>query len=142
MIKGIKALAKRRAIFAVLLALTIFGVVYGFAATLNVGANALSAGNAAVASCQATGTPTGTYALAYDATLPGYKVSSVTVTGMDPLCNGKTVSVTLTGAANASLATGSAVYNSAGASTTVAIASLVGTPNATGVTGVSVAVNG
>jgi hypothetical protein len=142
MIKGIKALAKRRAIFAVLLALTIFGVVYGFAATLNVGANALSAGNAAVASCQATGTPTGTYALAYDPALPGYKVSGVTVTGMDPLCNGKTVSVTLTGALNASLATGSAVYSSAGSSTTVAIPSLVGTPNATGVTGVSVAVNG
>ena len=123
--QGLKALAKRRAIFAILLALTIFGAVYGFAATLNVGANALSAGNAAVASCQATGTPTGTYALAYDATLPGYKVSSVTVTGMDPLCNGKTVSVTLTGAANRIVRDrGSAVYSSAGASTTVAIASL------------------
>jgi hypothetical protein len=142
MTKSIKTLAKRRALFAILLALTIFGAVYGFAATLNVGANALSAGNAAVASCQASGSPTGTYALTYDPTLPGYKVSSVSVTGMDPACNGKTVSVTLTGAANASLASGNAVYNSAGASTTVAITSLVGTPNATGVTGVSVAVNG
>jgi hypothetical protein len=142
MTKALKTLAKRRAIFAILLALTIFGAVYGFAATLNVGANALSAGNAAVASCESTGTPTGTYALAYDSTLPGYKVSSVTVTGMDPACNGKTVSVTLTGASNASLASGSAVYSSTGSNTTVSIPSLVGTPNATGVTGVSVAVNG
>ena len=142
MTKSIKALAKRRTLFAVLLALTIFGAVYGFAATLNVGTNTLSAGNATVASCQASGTPTGTYALAYDSTIPGYKVSGVTVTGMDPLCNGKTVSVTLTGAANASLASGNAVYSSAGSSTTVAIGSLSATPNATSVTGVAVAVNG
>jgi hypothetical protein len=142
MTKAIKALAKRRTLFAVVLALTIFGTVYGFAASLNVGANALSAGNAAVASCQASGTPTGTYALTYDSTIPGYKVTGVTVTGMDPGCNGKTVSVTLTGAANASLASGSAVYSSAGASTTVAIGALSANPNATSLTGVSVAVNG
>ncbi len=138
----IKALAKRRTLFSVVLALTIFGAVYGFAATLNVGANALSAGNATVASCQASGTPTGTYSLTYDATIPGYKVSSVTVTGMDPNCNGKTVSITLTGTGNTSLASGNAVYSSAGANTSVAIGSLSATPNATGVTGVAVAVNG
>jgi hypothetical protein len=137
----LKTVAKRRTILAVLLALTIFGTVYGFAATLNVGANALSAGNATVASCQATGTPTGTYTVSYDAVL-GYKVTGVTVTGMDPLCNGKTVSVTLTGAGAVSIASGSAVYSSAGASTTVAIAGLTGTPAANTVTGVSVAVNG
>src|SRR3954470_19597201 len=142
MSKTFKALAQKKTLFALLLALTIFGAVYGFAATLNVGANALSAGNAAVASCQASGTPTGTYALTYDSTIPGYKVSGVTVTGMDPLCNGKTVSVTLTGTGNASLASGNAVYSSAGASTTVAIGALSATPNATTVTGVSVAVNG
>ena len=81
--KAIKALAKKRTLFALVLALTIFGAVYGFAATLNVGTNTLSAGNATVASCQATGTPTGTYTVAYDSTLPGYKVAGVTVTGLD-----------------------------------------------------------
>src|SRR3954453_18753714 len=121
MTKSIKTLAKKRTLFALLLALTIFGAVYGFAATLNVGANALSAGNAAVASCQSSGTPTGTYALTYDSTIPGYKVSGVTVTGMDPLCNGKTVSVTLTGTGNASLASGNGGYSSAGASTKIPI---------------------
>jgi hypothetical protein len=142
MSKAIKGLAKKRTVFALLLALTIFGAVYGFAATLNLGTNELSAGNASVASCQASGTPTGTYTVAYDSTIPGYKVSGVNVTGMDPGCNGKTVSVTLTGAASASLANGTATYSSAGANTTVAISSLSATPAAALVTGVSVAVNG
>ena len=90
MIKAAKALTRRRTLFAVVLAITIFGAVYGFAATLNVGSNTLSAGNVAVASCQATGTPTGTYTTAYDSTIPGYKVASVIVTGLDNTnCSGK-----------------------------------------------------
>ena len=141
MSNSIKALARKRTLFATLLALTIFGAVYGFAATLSVGANTLSAGNASVASCQATGTPTGTYTVAYDSTIPGYKVSQVTVTGMDPACNGKTVSVTLTGAANASLGAGSVAYSSAGANTTAVVSSLP-IVTAANVTGVSVAING
>jgi hypothetical protein len=140
--KGLKGIARKRTLFASLIALTIFGAVYGFAATLNVGTNTLSAGNATVASCQLTGTPTGTYTVAYDATIPGYKVATVTVTGMDPNCNGKTVAITLTGASSVSLASGSAVYSSASSNTTVAIPSLSANPAASLVTGVSVAVNG
>ena len=135
----IKTLAKRRTLFAVVLALTIFGAVYGFAATLNVGANTLSAGNASVASCQATGTPTGTYTVAYDSTLGGYKVGGVTVTGLDAGCATKAISVTLTGAANANLNTIAGVVPAGGGS-------LALTPGATvaaaSVTGVSVAING
>ena len=86
MSKSLKSLAKKKTLFALVLALTIFGAVYGFAATLNVGTNQLSAGNATVASCQASGTPTGTYSVAYDSTLPGYKVSGVTVTSLDAGC--------------------------------------------------------
>ena len=140
--KALNGRAKRRMLFASLLALTIFGAVYGFAATLNVDTNSLSAGNATVASCQASGTPTGTYTVVYDSTVPGYKVGGVTVTGMDPGCNGKTVSVTLTGAVSASLANGSATYSSTGSNTTVVIPSLSANPSAASVTGVSVAVNG
>ena len=135
----IKTLAKRRTLFAVVLALTIFGAVYGFAATLNVGANTLSAGNASVASCQATGSPTGTYTVAYDSTLGGYKVGGVTVTGLDAGCATKAISVTLTGAANANLNTIAGVVPAGGGS-------LALTPGATvaaaSVTGVSVAING
>ena len=138
----IKELARKRTVIVVVLALMLFGAVYGFAATLNVSAAQLSAGNASVGSCQAIGSPTGTYTIAYDASVPGYKVSGVTVTGMDPACDGKTVAVTLTGTANASIASGSAVYSSAGANTQVNVSSLVGTPTASSVLGVSVAVNG
>jgi len=139
MIKAAKALAKRRTLFAVVLAVTIFGAVYGFAATLNVGSNTLSAGNVAVASCQVTGTPTGTYTTAYDSTIPGYKVASVIVTGLDNTnCNGKAISVTLTGAANANLATIAGTVPASGNLTLTPGSSI----SAAAVTGVSVAING
>jgi hypothetical protein len=102
MIKATKALAKRRTLFAVVLALTIFGAVYGFAATLGVASNNLSAGNTTVASCE-TGSVTGTYTTAYDSTLPGFKVASVVVNGVSAPCATKTVSVTLTDSSNAAL---------------------------------------
>jgi hypothetical protein len=133
----IKALAQKKTLFAFVLALTIFGAVYGFAATLNVGSNQLSAGNASVASCQASGTPTGTYTVAYDATITSYAVSGVTVTGIDVGCNGKTLSATLTGTGGTSLGT---------VSGTISGTSLALTPaahlDAKNVTGISVAING
>jgi len=139
MTKAIKGLAKRRTVFALLLALAIFGAVYGFAATLNVGTNALSAGNATVASCQQTGTPTGTYTTTYNSTIPGYQVASVVVTGLDDTnCNGKAISVTLTGAANANLATITGTVPSSG-NLTLTPGSTV---SAAAVTGVSVAIAG
>jgi len=133
-------LIKRKTLLALVLALTIFGAVYGFAATLSVGANSLSAGNASVASCQQSGTPTGTYSVAYDTTTAAYKVSGVTVTGLDNTnCSGKTVSVTLTGTS------GTAILGST-MTGTVSAATLALTPGTTiaasSVTGVSVAING
>jgi hypothetical protein len=142
MSKLFKSLLKRKTVFAVVLALTIFGAVYGFAATLNVGANTLSAGNASVASCQVTGTPTGTYTVAYDPTAgtTAYKVGTVVVTGLDATnCLNKSVSVTLTGT-NGTTILGSTMTG------TVATSTLTLTPGtsipAASVTGVSVAING
>jgi hypothetical protein len=140
MSKALKALAKRRTLFAAVLALTIFGAVYGFAATLPVGSNTLSAGNIAVASCQSLSTtPTGTYTTAYEPAISGYKVATVIVTGIDDTnCNGKAISVTLTGASSANL--GSIT------GTVPATGNLTLTPgtniSAAAVTGVSVAING
>lgn len=137
MSKTIKKFAQKKALFAFVLALTIFGAVYGFAATLNVGTNQLSAGNAAVASCQASGTPTGTYAVAYNATISGYAVSTVTVTGIDVNCNGKTLSATLTGTGGTSLGSVSGTI----AGTSLAL-SAPANLDAKSVTGISVAING
>ena len=135
----IKAITSKRTLVASILALTIFGAVYGFAATLNVGTNTLSAGNATVASCQQTGTPTGTYTTSYNSTIPGYAVASVIVTGLDNTnCNGKAISVTLTGAGNTSLATFSGTVPASG-NLTLTPGSVV---SAAGVLGVSVALNG
>lgn len=137
--KTMKALTQKKTLFAFVLALTIFGAVYGFAATLNVGTNTLSAGNATVASCQASGTPTGTYAVAYDSTLPGYKVSGVTVTGLDTNCAGKAISVTLTGTGNSNLGTVTGTVPVGGGSLAMTPS---GSISAAGVTGLSVAING
>jgi hypothetical protein len=137
MSKSLKALMKKKTLFAFVLALTIFGAVYGFAATLNLSTNQLSAGNATVASCQASGSPTGTYAVAYDSTLIGYAVSTITVTGIDAGCAGKTVSVTLTGASAVALGSISGV--AAGTSLTLTPPAHL---DAKSVIGVSVAING
>ena len=139
MTKALKALTQRKTLFALVLALTIFGAVYGFAATLNVGTNELSAGNATVASCQASGTPTGTYSVAYDSSITGYKVSGVTVTGIDAGCASKTVSVTLTGSGGASLGAVSGTAPAGGGSLAMTPGSVI---SAASVTGLSVAING
>jgi hypothetical protein len=140
MIKATKALAKRRTLFAVVLSLTIFGAVYGFAATLNVGSNSLSAGNVGVASCQVTGTPTGTYTTAYDTATTGYKVATVVVTGLDNTnCSGKAISVSLTSSS------GGTVLGTLTGTVPVS-GNLTLTPGSTisaaAVTGISVAING
>ena len=140
MTKLLSNLIKRKTLFALVLALTIFGAVYGFAATLNVGANTLSAGNASVASCQQTGTPTGTYNIAYDTTSAAYKVSSVVVTGLDATnCSGKTVSVQLTNTAGTTLVGTQMTGTVSGASLTLTPASTIA---ASAVGGVAVAING
>jgi hypothetical protein len=134
----IKTLAAKKTLFALVLALTIFGAVYGFAATLNVGTNQLSAGNATVASCQTT-TPTTSYTVAYDSTLGAYKVGTVTVTGFDAPCATKNASVTLTGAANANLITLTGAVPAVGTPLVLTPGSTI---SAALVTGLSVAVNG
>jgi len=137
--KVLTNLIKRKTLFAFVLALTIFGAVYGFAATLSVGANQLSAGNATVAACQ-TGQAVGTYGIAYDPTLGGYKVSTVTVTGLDSAnCGGKAISVTLTGLSNTNLATLTGLVPTTGSTLPLTPS---GTIDAQSVTGVSIAING
>ncbi len=138
MSKSFKALMKKKTLFAFVLALTIFGAVYGFAATLNLNTNQLSAGNATVASCQAT-TPVASYAVAYDSTLVGYKVGTITVTSLDAACASKAISVTLTGAAGANLNTITGVVPVGGGIQTLTPGATV---SAALVTGISVAVNG
>ena len=130
-------LRQRKMLFAAMLALTIFGAVYGFAASLNVTSNKLSAGNATVASCQST-SPTSSYDIAYDSTLGGYKVSDVVVSGIASTCNSLPISVTLTGASSANLA---ALSGSTGTTGSVTLTPS-STVDASLLQGISVAING
>jgi hypothetical protein len=107
----IKQMAKQRFLLALVIGLTVFGAVFAFAATLNVGSTALSAGNATVSSCDSDGV-NATYTLAYDAAIPGYKVANVVVNGINAGCAGKSVTVNLTDGANASLASSTKTFAS------------------------------
>jgi hypothetical protein len=135
----LRALARQRALLAVLLALGSFGAIYGFAATLGAGASPLGAGSASVATCQAAGTATGAYTIAYDSMLGGYRVSGITVNNLAAGCAAKAVSVTLTGAANAVLGTIAGVVPAGGGSLALSPGATVA---AASITGVSVAISG
>src|SRR5688572_11916526 len=96
--------AKKRLIFGVLFGLTIFGAVAGSAASLGgITSQGLGADATIVAACDTDGVGT-TYTTAYNTTgSAGYKVATVTVTGLNDACDGDTIEVNLTGAADASL---------------------------------------
>lgn len=96
----------KRTALAVIAGVMVFGVVYGFAASLNLSSQTLGAGNSSVAACQSA-TLTASYATTYSSSIPGYKVGVVTVSGLDttstPNCASKSFRVTLTGSSNTSL---------------------------------------
>jgi hypothetical protein len=138
MSKVLKNLLQRRLLVATLAAVTVFGGVYGFAASLNITSNKLAAGNVAVASCQ-TAAPNSTYTVAYDSTLGDYKVASVVITGLDKNCASKPIDVTLQGASNASLGEITGTVPAGGGSLTLTPSSSI---DAKLVEGVSAAING
>ena len=80
-----------------------FSIVYGVAASLSVSGNTLGSGTSTVTSCDTNGIST-SYASAYDSAVAGYEVTTVSITGVaTPGCDGKSMKVTLVGAADASL---------------------------------------
>ena len=121
----------------VIAGVSIFGATTAFAASLNVTSTGLGAGNATVASCNASATIT--YNTAYSASLPGYKVTTAPITSA-ATCAGKAFKATLTGASNASLAEVTGTLDA----TTGAFAAdfSASNINAASVTGVSVVISG
>lgn len=100
-------LSKSTSLKAAAVALGVAGIVgltISSAASLGVGTGSIGAGTSVVAACQPTGTPiTVSFTTAYSATAPGYTVTQVKLGAVDAACNGKSINVTLQGAANASL---------------------------------------
>ncbi len=115
----------------------IVGLTISSAASLNLAGGSVGAGTSVVAACQPAATPiTVSFTTAYSAAAPaGYTVTAVKLGAVDAACAGKSISVTLQGAANASLVevTGTA------AAGTVTIA-VPGTIAATSVVGTAVVI--
>jgi hypothetical protein len=128
----------KRALIAAIAAVMTFGTAYGLAASLNLGTDSLGAGETVVAACQA-GQLTATYTSSYSSTLPGYQVSTVTVTGLASTCYSKAYRVTLYGPGNTSLGEANGTTPSSGSSFAATFSPAV---NAASVVGVAVVISG
>ena len=116
---------------------TVFGGVYGLAASLSLTSDSLGAGQAVVAACQSTAL-NATYTSTYSATVPGYQVTTVTLTGLTSTCYSKAYKITLSGASGTSL--GEATGTAPASGTTIA-ATFTGV-SAASVTGVAAVISG
>ena len=127
---------RRVAIWAVVV-MALAAPIFGAAATLEVGSESLAAGTDGVAPCDVNG-----FAETY--TTAGGNVQSVVISGIaDPACEGGRLSVTVTGAGNASLTRGQIVIPADGDTTdnTVTVA-LSPNPFAGNVAGLHVSIVG
>ena len=95
---------RKRLLVALALGAAVFAGVYAMAASLPVSSTRLGSGDAVVASCDTDGVAT-SYTVGYSVTgSAGYKIDSAEISGVAPACAGGEMKVTLTGAADASLA--------------------------------------
>ena len=133
----------KRVITAILVGGVMAGAVYGLAAGLGVSTSTFGSGSAVVAACQST-TLTANYTTSYQSTLPGYRVDTVSFTGLDTAsgtnCANKAYTATLTGAGNASLGSVSGTTPGTGTSFSANFASA--NVNQAAVTGVHLSISG
>ena len=132
----------KKLVFASLFGLTLFGTAMGSAASLGgISADGLGADDTIVASCDTDGVTT-SYTTAYSASgTAGYKVATVTVSGLNNACDGDAIEVRLTGASNASLETINKTVETDAGSTSTTLNFTTSTL-AESVTGVHVVVSG
>jgi hypothetical protein len=132
---------RRGVLFALLIGLAAFGLVGAAAATLGgIGGQKLGADDTVVASCDTDGV-TLAYTTTYDSTSGTYKVTAVTVSGINTACNTENMSVTLKDSTGASLGTGTAVVN-VSASPFAQSVTIAPTAAAKSVVGASVVISG
>jgi hypothetical protein len=128
----------KKTLLALAVGATAFGSIYGLAASLGVSSDTLGEGSTAVAACQATTSPVNVkYTPAYTAT--GYQTTSITLTGLLPSCDNKSVFVTLTGTNGLSTSPVSVTGNTGTSGGTLTITAAA---PAADVTGVRVAITG
>lgn len=136
MSKVFKSLVASKMALAAVSAVTVFGGVYGFAASLGTTTSGLGASSNIVASC-GTGIAA-SYTTGYSATVPGYTVTQVNLASIPAGCLSKGYKIQLTGASGA--AVGSEMSGTLPASGTSATIATTGTVDASLVQGVSVVI--
>lgn len=132
---------RKRLLVGVLLGAGIYGTVLASAAGLGgLTPGPLGAEDGVIASCDTDGVTT-SYTTAYSTSgTAGYKVTGVTVSGLNDACDGKAIEIRLTGAADASLeAVSKTIETGAPTSTT---ATFAGTTLAESVIGIHVLISG
>ena len=137
MSKVMKGIVRRKFLFAILAAITVFGGVYGFAASLGATTSGLGADSQVVTAC-GTGFQV-SYTTAYNASTASYIVSQVNLASIPAGCNGKAYKIQLTGASGATVGTELTGSLPAAPATTATIATS-GNPDAKSVQGVSLVV--
>jgi len=134
---------KKKLLIGVAAGATVFGGVYGLAASLGLTSDSLGAGSAVVAACQST-SMNASYTSTYNSTTPGYTVTTVTIgSATFPLtssCYGKAYKVSLTGAGGASLAETTGTTPNTGSPNNFAVT--FSGVNAASVTGIAVVISG
>jgi len=137
--EAMKEVHRRKTVLAIVLASLVFSSAYASAATFGSSTKPFVAGNAPTASCAPSLSVS--FTVAYDATLTGYRVSGVHV-GPLGACAGKTIEITLTGAAGTPLRQLSYTVKSSDAAAGRMTVPVGGSVNASSVSGVSVALAG
>lgn len=124
----------KRVLLAITVGLSVFGMVFGLAAGMDVDAGALGAGTSTVGACDADGVSVSFGLAAGDVT----NISEVTVAGIHADCAAQSMSVELTDASTA-LITETVAVQAGGGDQVVTLSSLVA---AADVTGVNVTITG
>ena len=111
---------KKRVLIALLAGFVVFAGVFAMAATLGgITSSAVGADNTVVAACDSDGVSV-SYATGWDAGDDRYEITSVTVAGVSDVCDGQTLSVSLTDSTDTQIGSGStAIPTSAATSHTV-----------------------
>jgi hypothetical protein len=97
--RKILALSKTsKLLLATVMSVTVFGSVYGFAASLGISTSGLGADNKVVASCGSG--MTFAYTTTYYSALPGYAVNGISLSSIPAGCYTKTLAVTFSDSSN------------------------------------------
>jgi hypothetical protein len=119
----------KRVLLALLFGTCAYAIAFASAATIGTVTDAgVGSGNTVIASCDTDGVNTA-YGYSYSAATPGYNVTTVSVTGINPACNGKNISVTVAKSDGSTPASGTSAVAS-GAANNIAISPAITAGNA------------